>query len=398
MWHRFGIQLRRQNRRRRGAVMILAVMGIVVFVSFLALVIDIGYLVNARAELQRTADSAAMAACWQYALQLSSGMNHEEASASAYSKAVGAAAANSICGASPAVQAADVSWGYLADFTDREAPLDTSDSSRFNAVKVTVRRSTTSNGQVPLFIGKWMGMDGLDSSASATAAIVASIKGFRTPADNSDLGILPITLKEQSWLQLLGGSGSDDWTWNSADGTIESGSDGVLELNLYPQNTNASGNSGTVDIGASGNSTADISRQITDGLSPEDLSHFGGKLELNSNGELYLNGDTGISAGVKDELASIMGKPRIIPIYRSVHGPGNNAEFKIVGWAGIRIMEVNLTGSKKTSKRVIIQPAPISTKGVISSTETSSPSNFVYSPVVLALTWWNVNQLELERC
>jgi hypothetical protein len=324
-----------------------------------------------------------MAACWQYALQRSVGKTHEQAAASALTKASAAAVANSVCGSSPNVQSTDITWGYLADFANRTAPLDSSNTSRINAVQVTVRKTASLNGQIPLFIGRWMGINGLDSSASATAALVISVAGFQTPADDSNLGILPFALKEQSWLQLLAGSGSDEWTWNSEARTIQEGGDGILELNMYPQNTNASGNSGTVDIGASGNSTADISRQITEGLSADDLSHFGGKLELDCNGELFLNGDTGISAGVKDELISIMGKPRVIPIYRRVQGPGNNAEFTIVGWAGIRIMEVNLAGSKKTSKRVVIQPAPISTNGVIRSTATSSPSTYVYSPVVL---------------
>jgi hypothetical protein len=87
-------------------------------------------------------------------------------------------------------------------------------------------------------------------------------------------------------------------------------------------------------------------------------------LKFDANGELDLNGDTGISAGVKDELASIKGKPRIIPIFASVTGPGNNANYTIVAFAGIRIMEVVLTG-KQSSKRVIIQPAQVNAKGGI---------------------------------
>ncbi len=377
------MRIRPSKSHRPGTVLVLAVLGMAAFMGFLALVIDIGYLVNARAELQRTADSSAMAACWQYAFEKADGNNHSEAACSAFTKARDAAAANPICGSAPVVQSSDVSWGYLADFSDRDSPLDTSDPTRFNAVQVTLRRSSSANGQVPLFIGKWLGMDGLDSSSVATAAIVNQIAGFKTPADKSNLGILPLALKEQAWLQLLAGSGSDEWTWDPETGSISAGGDGKLELNLYPQDTNASGNSGTVDIGSDGNSTSDIARQITDGLSEKDLSYHGGKLELGNNGELSLNGDTGISAGVKDELASIKGEPRIIPVYRSVQGPGDNAEFKIVAWAGIRIMDVNLSGSKKTSKRVIIQPAPISLRGIISSTATDSPSTYVYSPVVL---------------
>jgi hypothetical protein len=103
-------------------------------------------------------------------------------------------------------------------------------------------------------------------------------------------------------------------------------------------------------------------------------------LEFNDEGELDLNGDTGISAGAKDELTAIMGDPRLIPIFSKVAGPGNNAQYTIVHWAGIRIMEVKLTGAMN-QKRVIIQPCPMVLSGVIPSGEPTS--SFVYTPVVL---------------
>jgi hypothetical protein len=94
-----------------------------------------------------------------------------------------------------------------------------------------------------------------------------------------------------------------------------------------------------------------------------------------------LNGDTVISAGVKDELASIIGEPRAIPIFENVTGNGNNANYTIVKWQGIRIMAVKLTGSM-SKKHVMIQVCPLLTKGVIPSS-TSGTSEYVYSPVVL---------------
>jgi hypothetical protein len=97
---------------------------------------------------------------------------------------------------------------------------------------------------------------------------------------------------------------------------------------------------------------------------------------------LELNGDTGISAGVKDELTSIIGDPRIIPIFRSVSGPGNNAQYVIVKFVGIRIVEVELTG-KMSSKRVIIQPCNILVHGAIPSNSPVPTSQFVYSPAWL---------------
>lgn len=108
----------------------------------------------------------------------------------------------------------------------------------------------------------------------------------------------------------------------------------------------------TVDV-RSNNSTADLRRQITDGISESDLDHHSGTLGFDENDEMFLNGDTEISIGSKNELASIMGDPRIIPIFDDFSGNGNNTMYRIVEYAGVRIMDVKLIG-KISNKRVII--------------------------------------------
>ena len=97
------------------------------------------------------------------------------------------------------------------------------------------------------------------------------------------------------------------------------------------------------------------------------MAYFGGKVQIPASGLLALNGDTGLSAGIKDDLAAIIGQPRAIPIFRSVSGPGNNATYQICKFVGIRILFVRLTGSP-SGKTVVVQPAP-----VFDGTITSSP-------------------------
>ena len=81
------------------------------------------------------------------------------------------------------------------------------------------------------------------------------------------------------------------------------------------------------------------------------------------------------------ELASIIGKPRVIPIFSKVQGPGNNAQYTIVKWFGIRISDVQLTGAM-SKKHVTIQAAPLIVHGIVPSATTGT-SSYVYSPVVL---------------
>jgi hypothetical protein len=215
--------------------------------------------------------------------------------------------------------------------------------------------------------------------SEATAAYLPGVSGFKAPSDGSTLGILPYALDEGTWNAMLAGSGSDSYCFTEGSGSVTSACDGIREVNLFPQGTGAPGNRGTVDIGGSNNSTSDIARQIVYGISAADMAQMpSAKLEFNSEGKLYLNGDTGISAGVKDELAMIVGETRIIPIFSNVTGNGNNATFTIVKFCGVRVMHVKLTGS---DKHVLVQPAVCVTKGGIQSD--SFNSDFVYSPVWL---------------
>jgi hypothetical protein len=279
------------------------------------------------------------------------------------------------------LETGDVVVGYIADPFDPNSPMTYTDMNNANAVKVKVRKAATQNGEVPYFFARVLGLNSSASQAEATAALLKNFKGFKAPSNGDKLAMLPFALDIETWNSMLAGGGTDSYRWDADNECVASGSDGIREVNLFPQGTGSPGNRGTVDIGGSNNSTADIARQITEGINAADLSHFdGGELKFDDNGELALNGDTGISAGVKDELTSITGQPRIIPLFSNVENPGNNAEYTIVQFVGVRILDVKLTGSMNT-KRVIIQPCRVFTYGGIPSEEQSS--QFVYSPVWL---------------
>ena len=59
--------LNRANRssRRRGNAAVLTAVSCTTLIGFMALSVDVGMIYNTRSELQRTADSAAMAAAWK---------------------------------------------------------------------------------------------------------------------------------------------------------------------------------------------------------------------------------------------------------------------------------------------------------------------------------------------
>jgi Flp pilus assembly protein TadG len=376
------------TRKRRGTISILAALMSIVLLGMVAFSVDVGYVLSSKEELQRTADSAALAACWEYAQQLADGADYQSAMTAGRTTASYYALQNEVGNQGPTLNVntsnspgGDVVFGYINDLYDSNAQLDTNATSNFNAVHIAVRRNGSLNGQIPYFFARVFGLTGQDLSADALAGVIRDVSGFQTPHSGGNLDILPFALDVETYNKLVNGCSSDEWKWDAVDEEIEAGTDGRVEVNLYPQGTGSPGNRGTVDIGGANNSTNDIARQIVYGISPADMAALGKELKFDENGELFLNGDTGISAGVKDELASIKGQPRIIPIFEEVNGPGNNAEYTIIKWLGIRIMDVKLTGPYN-KKHVTIQVAPIVSAGVIQSTTTGT-STSVYSPVVL---------------
>ena len=376
---------KRNNRRRRGAVLVLAAVMMVAMFALLALAVDLGYVTLVRTELQSSADAAALAATWE--LYDSRALLPESTPYAAQSDVFNAAqyyaSRNTVAQAAPELAFTDFEYGRLDPASSMNFIFNKDDPSYFNAVRVRVRRTADINGEVPLFFARVVGVDSNSGEAEAIAMFRDNFSGFTMPPlDKGNLKVLPFALDINTWQAVLAGITPDLWSWDADNKQIYPWPDGVPEANLFPQGTGSPGNRGTVDVGASNNSTADIRRQILEGVTQADLDHVGGKVELGPDGTLELNGDTGISAGMKDALASIKGKPRVIPLFATVVGPGNNATYTIVGFAGVRIMDVNLTG-QMSSKRVIIQPAKVKIHGGIPAPDDAPRSYNIYSPVWL---------------
>lgn len=378
-----------QRPTRRGNVTVLAALLAIAMLGMVAFSVDVGYILSVKEELQRTADATALATVWDYGKRLADKEAFDASELAARQTAQQYAVNNMIGNVGPLLDqntsnaaSGDTVFGYIDDFYNPQMTYGTATSeSPYNAVRVLVRRDDSLNGVAPMFFGKIFGLTGTGLHAEATAALIRDVKGFSIPHNGENIDLLPFALDLETWTSWMGGCGSDQWCWDADGKSIGYGPDGSLEVNLYPQGTGSPGNRGTVDIGSSNNSTCDIVRQILYGVSPDDLAYHGGSLQFDSCGKLYLNGDTGISAGVTDELICIKGQPRIIPIFCEVNGPGNNAVYTIVKWMGIRIMDVKLTGPM-SAKHVTIQAAPVCGQGMVPSTTTGS-SSYVYSPAVL---------------
>ena len=366
----------RRSADRRGAAAVFGLFLIISLVALTAVTIDFGYIHVAETELSRSADAAAMAGCWevfdQQAAQKTGSVVEEAAKGAANTIAL----RNVVGDTSLELSGEDIEVGNYG----LDGSWSTSDSGDFNAVRVTLRRQGSINSKLPLFFGALTGRDAQSLHTQATAAMFNAIEGFYEPEGDDKRGILPIALDEPSWLDALAGKTEDVFSFGG--GSVGGGSDGLFETNLYPKGTGAPGNRGTVDIGGANNSTNDLSRQVLHGISAQDFVDLGKPLVFDTDGELDLYGDTGISAAIKDELATLIGKTRIIPIFRRVIGEGDNAVFTIVRFEGVRILDVKLTG-KGSQKRVIIQPAKVVARGTKIDWTGKKTSSHLVTPVML---------------
>lgn len=361
---------------RRGGILVLTAALLVALFAFTAFVVDIGYITLTKAELGKTADGAALAAASELPDGYGNGaiMSQWRASENGRASAVLVGNANEAANRNSTYLSSyrDVRFGKYQWDPNSQQWTKSWDESPYNMAEVTIRRnvygsggspSTAGDGPLDLFFAPVFGTRKAGTQMVSTAAMLPAV-GFRIePGSGVLAGILPIALDVETWDALINHNvGSDQYSYNRNTGEVTEGSDGVREVNLYPNGTAdlPPGNRGTVDIGPTNNSTADLVRQILYGINESDLAALAQQgVDLNwSEGTIQLNGDTGLSAGIKDDLEAIKGQPRAIPIFSAVSQPGNNAMYTIVKFVGVRIMFVQLTG-KPSSKRVIIQPAPM---------------------------------------
>jgi len=354
------------DERRRGSVLVLAAALLIVIFGLLAFALDIGFISLTKTQMQTASDASSLAAC----NELSKGLGLQPSATNTQVVAIAGASAVAVANANPngglsqtyVDTTRDLRFGQATWNSTTHKWTKTWGVAPYNMVQISVHRDTESSiqnsrGDQPLntFFAGSVGVDKVDLSTESTAALLPGVGISIAAGSTLTADVLPITLDQPTWQALMNGTGTDNYAYNTTTGAVSTGSDGVKEVDLYPYGNSSlvPGNRGTVDLGNPNNSTNDLKRQILYGLNATDLSYFGGTLRTDQ-GPLYINGDTGISAAIKAELEAIKGKPRLIPLFTAVSGPGNNAVYTIVKFVPIRIMYVKLTGS---SKKVIVQPA-----------------------------------------
>jgi hypothetical protein len=380
--------------------------------GFLAFSVDVGYIALTKAQLQAASDAGVRAG----AFELKDGLGVARSKTPAEAKAAASQASVAVAAANRAGDASSVYANPLRDLRFGQVLFDPGTGTwnkqwgvtPYNMVELTLHRdqlpppqeegggegsgtgggsATTSDGPLPLFFAPVIGHDDAALSTKAIAGLLPG-NGFRIASGSSEgLPYLPFGLDVGTWEAVL--RKDTDPKWNLRDGfhqdpktgkvTKVPGGDGLFEANLYPEGGTTTGNRGTVDIGSGDNSNSNIIRQILHGLNESDLTYFPNNSVIPP---LWINGDTGISAGFKEELESIQGQMRLIPIFDQVYANGDNAMYHIVKFVGVTVVEVKTNGNPK---RLLVQPLTFFDSAVlpdVSGTPISDDTYFT-TPVLL---------------
>ena len=351
--------------QRRGAVLILVALLMVFLAGMLAFAIDLGYVMVARTHLQRAADAAALAAVVELIPSANGYQDLQAVRAAVQSYAD----LNVVLGKSGSttfqVAESDIEIGrYDSNAIYLGNPLSLQMTGTADAVRVTLRLDGQTNRSLGLFFAPAMGIGTASVQATATAVLRRADPTLKVGAD-----VLPFAFHIDTWN-----------AFNEGDQFSIYG-DQRVENNL---GVRVPGNWGTVDIGNTNNSVADIRDQILNGLRQTDLDSLAtqtgrdGLPRIPDNTELpvpvWFQADAGLSTGMKHAVLQIHGQTRLIPLYDGVNGDltgdeggkdkdkdkgndknngadgegGNNAEFHVVAWGVITVVTSNWGGANNT--------------------------------------------------
>jgi len=312
---------------RRGAALVLILFLVVPLVAVVALAVDYGYLIKVRADVQRAADMAALAAVRDLLPDANGHQNQ------AVVRATVRDYVEEHFGSTFTVSNADMQMGRY-DPATIYSQVDLLTSGVWDTLRITLRRDSTANSPVSLFFAPVIGVNSSDVVATATAVLQKA----RDMPPGSD--ILPFAVPLSEWNSLSDG---DEWSIYG---------DGRMQDQF---GNNIPGNWGTVDIGAENNSTSNLSDQIRNGLhqSHLDALHQDGRLaestHIDGSAETWLQADPGLSSGIASSVQAIHGESRLIPLFdaQQVAG-GNNLEYRIVGWGVVDVVSSNWHGANNT--------------------------------------------------
>lgn len=376
----------RDRHRRRGAIAILVAVTTVMMMAFGMLVVDIGLMYSAKNDLQRAADAAALAGASAFLSDAGQVQDNYVLGQSAYDRSSAYSVPNETLRAGTFLEISDVTVGRH-DFDYPTQPLG--NDGRWNGVEVITRRTSGStNGPVGLAFAKIFGNQHAQVTATARAAFIDRVAGYRILQVNN---LMPFTIQELIYQDMLA-NGTDNYTYY--DESVVNQSDNIREFRLAPwkwqdaeeqlealatgTEGEGAGNFGILNVGVGNTGTSTVVYQIENGISGDELVNEFGTDELifydESEGARTYNstGTPGGHTSLKQVLASKVGQ--VVGFFIHTELPmynGSNAVYKISGIRFGRVMAVEFTGNPN-QRALVLQPVSYTSDAIIIHDEAPS--------------------------
>jgi hypothetical protein len=375
---------------RRGAVIALVAVAGTVLLGFAALTIDLGHLYVARAELQRAADAAALAAATACITDAGLAQYTDALGYTAWQRASDVAYKDPVLGSGMVLRTTDVVAGHH-NFADPTGPLTWAQP--WNAVQVTARRTTDSaNGPISLFFARIWGKEQAEVVATARAALEDQLSSYNLENNQSGTGFLPFAIPEEAYYYLLA-HGPDVYSF--AEGCVLGGGDGIHEVKMYPWTWSGAGgilgcegpgNFGILNIGRANEGTSNLVNQIIQGTTPAQVQAAFGTSTLTFYDETHtaetgpniywIDGSPGhvtepIDTAIDNRIGQIFG----CFLHRGLVETGTTTKYAISGMFFARVMMCNVNGV--AAPGLVVQPVGYSDSYVGTSTTARSTGGCV---------------------
>lgn len=376
-----------RHSTRRGTIVPMVALSLVVLLLALALVLDELWLDAAQVELRSAAEAAALGAVTELASDDLIRANPPKLRRleRAELAAKNVAARNRV-----ADQSVRLSTGSSINFPDGDVHFGNisysveTGSRRFthsttpSAVVVVARCLRSRNNPVALLFRDFSGVYSADLQAQSVATMnnqicgVRAGAGFHVPA--IPLGILLADKSgqmTQTWETAIERRlGADNWSYDEATHNIRGEGDGIPEIVLQAFGDPADGktNAGMLFVNPQDNREC-LCRQVREGWSLADLSTGSGEWRLTSSSQV-LPAMFQIPGDVGSALQELAGECRIILLYmpnQNEKGESNNQSVRCVGFAAGRVLHVN--GAGGSGCELVFQPGVIATHAAVLSDE-----------------------------
>ena len=380
-----------RSHRRRGLTTPAVAVALIVAMGGLALIVDRLWLDAADLELTTAAESAALASARSLASDdlLRPNADPADRRQAAREAAAWVASQNLVAGDPVTLNSepqGDVRLGHLIlDETEDQVRFEESDDLPTTAV-VTARRTRATSNPVGLFVSGLTGIPFGDVSSRVEATIDNRIVGVR-PFDGTSVPALPLAIwlkdpagqRLDTWEQQIEARrGADNYGFETDDGRVYRGADGIPEIVLRSQGRDKSSNPANVlllDIGTGWNDR-ELARQFASGLSSDDLTDFDGELRVTASHPANFAATSELKHDDRGVLDSLIGEPRICLLYSEARPNGSRSlrQATCVRLVAIRVLAVR--DGSGGSCELIAQPCVLATRTALLDEQTPYHTGF----------------------